>query len=416
MSLYYPEIKGGLQPQARSGHTAALYNGKIIIHGGYNETFSTGDRNDIYMPTNEIWCYDIEVSQWTRIGTKGDHPVTGISGAVSCVVGDSLILFGGFAQNFGRLDLVFELNLSTLVWRNLSKEGLIHGARPSKRDKFVCWVHQSQIAYFGGFGYPPNSENGVNGEFCYDEYPIGAGFDGIGWNNFVCVLDLSNPEEFRWRYPDTGKMKPSPRAAHAGTKVSNKGYVFGGRHKDERLNDMFYLDLDKYKWSQVEYNSPAPKGRSWNCLQSLSERKLFLFGGIDTEGDSLSDMWLFDTATCVWNEIEHVKDKLGQESSRIWHTGTGTTNSGQVLIFGGCTNSVFLDEPNHHCNSVVIYCIDPPSLEQLCIKRVIELLPLLRDSNSKLPRHIQERIYPHMHAMGLSIHSGEKMNGYCVIL
>ena len=415
MSLLFPKINGELVPQSRSGHTAVLYQGQVLVHGGYGEAYAHQRQwHDVYMDPSEIWSYNVEVSQWTRLGTRGKYPNSGLSGACACVLKDCMIVYGGFEDGAGRTSSVYQLDLVSLKWRNLTEEGVIQGRYPSKRDKLVCWVHNNKIIYFGGFGVPPTDENGIVAEFCYEQYPWGP-FQGLGWNDHVFVLDMSELEKIQWKYPETKGQKPHPRAAHATTKVNNKGFVFGGRSKAKRLNDMYCLDLDKFEWKNVKYNSAAPCGRSWHCLNKLSNKRLILYGGLDTNGDPMSDIWLFDIENSTWHQTENVNERLGQYATRMWHTGVGTDNNNEVMIFGGCINSVLSDDSSIHSNLVVIYRSNPLSLEQLCIYRVLDALGELRKKLALLPHSIQKRIYLHLHARGLALETDDQANGVCAL-
>ena len=388
MTLSLPKFKN-FQPEARSGHVAIFHKGSMVIFGGYTEIIINGQRKDKFMSTNEIWMFDIELSVWNKAKTKGSPPASGISGATSCVFNDSIIIFGGFADAFGRSSIVFELNLITLQWMNLTKDDRIKGRYPSERDKLICWQYQNKIVYFGGFGPPPITDvNGHNGRFCFDKEPRGH-FEGIGWNSDVCVLQCSSSGKFSWFYPQIESESPSPRAAHAGCKIKNLGYVFGGRHDTSRVNDMYYLDLDNYTWHKMNYNSVAPVGRSWHILEKMSDHHLLLYGGLDSYGETLSDIWIFDIQTGIWKEIEDISK---QTNTRIWHTAVSTDAEGEVVIFGGCCNSVLAQEPSCHTNSVTIIRITPPPLEELCLAEVVKLLPKWQREEYFIPKHIEKRL------------------------
>lgn len=52
-------------------------------------------------------------------------------------------------------------------------------------------------------------------------------------------------------WPKVQGTKPTPRAAHAAAVLQNKAYIFGGRHKECRLNDFYCLNLENNEWSQM---------------------------------------------------------------------------------------------------------------------------------------------------------------------
>merc|ERR1711940_424136 len=61
-----------------------------------------------------------------------------------------------------------------------------------------------------------------------------------GWSNQLVCYNTSTDS---WEWPGTSGPAPSPRAAHSVARVGDTAYVFGGRHLDTRLNDLYSLNL-----------------------------------------------------------------------------------------------------------------------------------------------------------------------------
>lgn len=53
----------------------------------------------------------------------------------------------------------------------------------------------------------------------------------------------------QWVWPDTTGPKPTPRAAHSADVTGDKVYIFGGRYREVRMNDLHCLDLLSNAWS-----------------------------------------------------------------------------------------------------------------------------------------------------------------------
>ena len=70
---------------------------------------------------------------------------------------------------------------------------------------------------------------------------------GRGWNNQLVAYNISANE---WEWPETNGHTPSPRAAFAGFRISSRVYVFGGRLRETRMNDLYFLDLETMIWSE----------------------------------------------------------------------------------------------------------------------------------------------------------------------
>ncbi len=74
-------------PDARWGHSAAVYEGKMYIFGGRNHD----DLNDIY-------SFDFEERRWARVDTTcNPEPRRRHSAAF---IGRTMVMFGGFDGNF----------------------------------------------------------------------------------------------------------------------------------------------------------------------------------------------------------------------------------------------------------------------------------------------------------------------------
>lgn len=70
---------------------------------------------------------------------------------------------------------------------------------------------------------------------------------GRGWNNQLVAY---NPDQNKWEWPETKGQTPSPRAALAGFQCQSRVYIFGGRLQENRLNDLYVLDMNSMSWSE----------------------------------------------------------------------------------------------------------------------------------------------------------------------
>ena len=57
---------------------------------------------------------------------------------------------------------------------------------------------------------------------------------------------------------------------------SDKVYIFGGRHSENRLNDLHCLDIVSMTWTSLLLPSDSPPvGRSWQSLTPIYTGKLY---------------------------------------------------------------------------------------------------------------------------------------------
>ena len=301
----------------------------------------------------------------------GDFPKRP-SGGCAAVIDDSLFLFGGNSENQVASDSLYELDLRTKAWQNRSSK--TSGEKPSGRNKFGCWVKDKEIIYFGGYGHPPANSSIILGDFEFRNASreIDGDIDGFGWNNHLFSLDTVN---MKWKQPKCSGDIPCPRAAFASAQIGMKGYLFGGRYKDERRKDLYMIDLESYKWSIVQPRSKTcPQARSWTVLTPVNDKYLFLYGGLDNNDCELKDIWLFDIKQESWTELSNMSEKLRSLSPRVWHSANATNTPGEVIVFGGSSN--FFKNPSDtiETNKVVIFRFAPTKLQTLCIDNLLGIL------------------------------------------
>lgn len=250
----------------RAGHIAVAHRERGLVWGGYEE--SQHD-HDTYLPSSELMIYNSLTQTWTSKKTTGEVP-TKCSGAGAAVLGDVMYVVAGFHKIMIAVNALREVNavgwmsdsdeepegdsvetveisnsiwsldLETYVWTKLSPSG----EPPLRCDKTAVWTHRDKVYIFGGFGPPPTTSQemkmGNLFEFC-DDPQSSQSIYNRGWSNQLVCYNTSTDT---WEWPVTSGTAPSPRAAHSVARVGDTAYVFGGRHLDTRLNDLYSLNLD----------------------------------------------------------------------------------------------------------------------------------------------------------------------------
>ncbi|XP_028677834.1 kelch domain-containing protein 2 [Erpetoichthys calabaricus] len=367
-------------PAERSGHVAVADGNCMYVWGGYKNTQASGNY-DFYLPRNEIWIYDMETGRWRKRFTEGDMPPS-MSGSCAVCVDGVLYLFGGHHArgNTNRFYLLPLRSSGVLRWEKMRD---LAGLPPSCKDKLGCWVYRNKLIFFGGYGYVPVGNH--RGTFEYDESSFWAHSAARGWNNHIHILDL---ETNAWSQPETTGNPPSPRAAHACATLGNCGYVFGGRYRESRLNDLYRINLNTWEWRElIVSQQQCPVGRSWHSLIPVSQDSLFLFGGFTTDKQPLSDAWLYCISRNEWKPFKHNH----MENPRLWHTACAS-KEGEVFVFGGCANNLLSHQPAAHSNEVLIFTVQPKSLLRLCLEMVIHFKEILASSWDCLPKDLLRNI------------------------
>ena len=382
MQLFVPPLgPSSLVPEKRSGHVAVFYKGLLVVIGGYykdpDELADWGEEYEDYFPYDIIWFYDPTTHVWRQRNASGDVPPVTV-GACACVVEDLLYLLCGFRQEEAYTNEVYQLDMASLTWRQVPQQQTDNHdyLPPSPRDKFGCWVWKNRIFVFGGFGdvpwqYPDSFETDDLGGM-------------IGWNNELHCLDCNSVGggnsgdmvEPWWSLCKPTGTLPTPRAAFAATQIAHHAYVFGGRFRDGRRNDMFRLDLDNLVWEEIIMEKPIPRGRSWHTMTALSERHLFVYGGMDTSSHTLHDVWVYDVGANSWKEIANGAQLLGEHRRRVWHTACSTDTPGELVVFGGSSCRKFGEssqEPECQTNEVAFFRFSAFPLKRLCTEKLASI-------------------------------------------
>ncbi|XP_016110488.1 kelch domain-containing protein 1-like isoform X2 [Sinocyclocheilus grahami] len=318
--------------------------------------------------------------------TAQRSPVSPRSDHISFLEGHNLYVWGGCQM------YCVDLLGVEYSWKKVTDTV---GGTPSPRVRHSCWVYKNRLIYFGGYGCKTVREVNNSKSFMVDEtsrVTIGSDiFQFWGWNNEVHMFE---PVTATWTEPQTQGQPPEPRSSHASTTLGHKGYICGGL--EMQMIDIHCLDLVTWTWTQIEHQTTSfPWGRTLHTLTAISDDTLFLFGGLSTSGDVLSDGWEFNTKTRDWREKDHAhKDK-----PRLWHSADKGRDS-DVVIFGGSQTYLFvmdsvavLRSPSqNHCADVLVFQTQPYSLSRLCEDCIGKHIFSVQEQASWLPAKLQKTI------------------------
>ncbi|XP_026887727.2 kelch domain-containing protein 1-like isoform X1 [Electrophorus electricus] len=370
---------------ARSDHVAVLTRSTLYVWGGCQYV----DGEELTLPSDEIWLYDMESGLWAHRGMGGEVPPH-LSQTCGSFLQGMLYVFGG-CDGRGPTNQMYCVDLQDekYTWR---KMGARAGAPPSPRDRHSCWAYTDRLIYFGGYGCKTASEVNDFKSFTVDEASWPTAGDVLfrfwGWNNEVHVFE---PDSATWTEPRTQGQPPEPRSSHASACLDSRGYICGGLER--QTIDIHCLDLVTWTWTHIDPVSvPLPMGRSLHTLTPSSPSTLFLFGGLSTSGQVLSDGWEFDTVKGDWRQRQH----LHTDKPRLWHS-AAQGKDGEVVVFGGSrdyvlvTDSVMvLRSPSQsHCDDVLVFQTQPYSLSRLCEDCIGKHVCALEEQVLNLPARIQ---------------------------
>ncbi|KAJ8778372.1 hypothetical protein J1605_013559 [Eschrichtius robustus] len=345
--------------EERSGHCAVVDGNFLYVWGGYVSI----EDNEVYLPNDEIWTYEIDSGLWTMHLMEGELP-TSMSGSCGACINGKLYVFGGYDDK-GYSNRLYFVNLrtrdGTYVWEKLTN---FEGQPPTPRDKLSCWVYKDRLIYFGGYGCRRHNEL----QDCFDVHDA-------SWVTAVAIADihLLLGTSTRTIHSSVWLLYESEKSRYSGVGITMFTYltqrhrvgfnqklkvVFHRSHEPRirvqfseiraisladvfwlvffmkmqtRMNDLHYLNLDTWTWSgRIPINGENPKHRSWHTLTPIADDTLFLFGGLSADNIPLSDGWIHNVLTNCWKQLTH----LPKTKPRLWHTAClGKEN--EIMVFGG---------------------------------------------------------------------------------
>ncbi|XP_039390932.1 kelch domain-containing protein 1 isoform X2 [Mauremys reevesii] len=260
--------------EERSGHCAVVDGNFLYVWGGYVSI----EENEVYLPNDELWLYEIDSGLWTMHLMEGELP-TSMSGSCGACINGKLYIFGGFDDK-GYSNRLYYVNLrtrnGTYRWKKITD---FKGQPPTPRDKLSCWVYKDRLIYFGGYGCRKHNELSD----CFDVHD--AFWEGQifwGWHNDVHAFDTNTQT---WFQPTIrGGVPPQPRAAHTCALLGNKGYIFGGRVLRKLLQSL--QKATKKRTTTSSTRELAKKKRSPACLMTsvLARARLNTFESVGSSG------------------------------------------------------------------------------------------------------------------------------------
>jgi len=290
------------------------YQNKIYIFGGAKKD---GHLNDVYEVDLETGPESSIVSKVLPISTFPN-----LYEFTSILDGHKLWIFGGADKLESKND-IYKFNMESLEneCKKVSAENGTEAPAPRTQygNKSLVEIDGSNhLVVFGGG--------------CKEDKPVDD-------RN----LHLFNLETSTWNKVQTNGIPPSARQGHISISIGQTVYIHGGLSFDDFCDDTFLIDLSKSdnKWIEIQCDTrPCP--RAAHNVAAISDA-FYIFGGFDSMGHALSDLWKFNTKSLTWTQIKY----LGEVSPRMDFAmyAIVTERKTNLLIHGGFNSDcVFYDD------------------------------------------------------------------------
>ncbi|KAI6220664.1 Kelch repeat type 2 and Kelch repeat type 1 domain containing protein [Aphelenchoides fujianensis] len=212
----------GFIPGARDGHSAVVFEHKMIVFGGFEE------ENQRF--SQETYVFDFLTNTWAELKTTGTPPQYRDFHS-ACVLGDRMYVHGGRSDERGQWHtnvdfydpFIYYLDLKTNEW--VMPKQTRESAPPGRRSNSL-WAYKNKVFMFGG--YESKFDRHFNDLYSFD------------------------PATSKWSVlRPAGLNAPSPRRRQCSVMVGERLFLFGGTrpHATRRsaltdLGDLYVLDYE----------------------------------------------------------------------------------------------------------------------------------------------------------------------------
>lgn len=397
---------GGLHGNSVYGDTwklrftrRSVNNVDILEHfGSLNKT--QNDQKHPAEQTNNFSNYHIESKKYklacssTSIKISNQTPPPRV-GHASVMCGNAFIVFGGDTLKLNSKkemdDDIYLFNINTKRWTIPNPIG----KRPCGRYGHKITV----IQHAEGMKDSLNKANGGTKLFLF-----GGQFDDLYFNDLYSFnLASFRKTDSHWDVVKPESFSPPPMSNHVMCTFDNKLYVFGGETVAGLLNDIFMYDPATNDWQFIvgkagRQQDGVPKPRQeHSCL--VYKNLMCVYGGKDSEGNYLSDLWFFNFMSQKWfkfpEEKTEIIDKIKENKvspncleyqplGRSGHSMSLLQKESKILIMGGdkldynttldlndvfaITNDIDFEdidgESNQHIFGTTVYTFDLTCLKE----------------------------------------------------
>eukprot|EP00210_Caulerpa_lentillifera_P002731 g2611.t1 len=204
MNLAPSNLDDSLLPPI-AGHTVVPWRGSLLVLGGHVKSKDVSEK----MPIRSL---DLQSMKWSEVSVTGEIPVSR-GGHSATLLGSKVYIFGGEDRARRPLSDLHVLDLTTLVWKQITTS---QNRLPTPRSAHVGASYLNRyILYFGG----------GSAATCFND---------------LIVFDTQRQ---KWHVLKVTGRKPSPRAGHSAAVLRNHWYIVGGGNNAAGCTDMAYLDL-----------------------------------------------------------------------------------------------------------------------------------------------------------------------------
>ncbi|EGR34838.1 hypothetical protein IMG5_000660 [Ichthyophthirius multifiliis] len=290
------------------------HNQKLTRDANYNYNNVIDNNNHICLDDTKLeWKYqEFSHQSWEKM--RGQ-----ISGHSMNRIGDYVYIWAGYRGQY--LDNLWRMNVNTYDADLIDMQS---GTIPDERAYHQTVNYGQKILLYGGL----NSE-----KILTDYY----------------VFNTSN---LTWDRAELGGQKPSPRERNSMCILKKKALIiFGGYYCSEdfeaeyHYNDLFSLNLQNLKWSELKVQDELPEQRFAHTA-NIYKHKMYIFGGLQKNmanpAKNFNDVWFIDLEEENQLKWRNLTPQLKGIAPKPRHGHISVLVGKLLLFFGGRGNNKVL--------------------------------------------------------------------------
>eukprot|EP01103_Thecamoeba_quadrilineata_P017027 TRINITY_DN5889_c0_g1_i1.p1 TRINITY_DN5889_c0_g1~~TRINITY_DN5889_c0_g1_i1.p1 ORF type:complete len:506 (+),score=101.30 TRINITY_DN5889_c0_g1_i1:89-1606(+) len=301
-----------------------------------------------------------------RVDPSSPRPISRYNHAGE-IYENQLFIFGGFHGKKPLNDL-WSFDITTENWQMVMSKG----DPPSPRSCHSLALFGGSFIVFGGFdgmlhlndvhtfevetgvwslkssiiGQPPLSRIHHSCVVYGSSMIIFGGLSGTQRLNDLHFLNLNT---FSWSQIECDGIPPEPRLAHTCNVYQNRLVFFGGYIRNQRMNDLHVLDLGTLHWKQILVTGATPSPRYGHSSVMIGS-KLVVYGGCNELGKVLPDLHVLDLEVQSWTFAGN----------------SGFGNSNHVMVLAPDQKALYLCGGSREIDSDIL-CLPTDSVDVLRI-------------------------------------------------
>ena len=288
------------------------------------------------VPKRDTWQWDPATATWTERTTVGNKPSERYAHAMAFDGSrGKVVVFGGSSMSTGgSLNDVWDWDPTTAAWTERLTGSEANLPSPRMYASMVSDDARGRLDVIAGSTiYSPYGQGGAGGT----PYFPGTGYYGSTASNEVWELDPVTPAFTDRSVP---LDVPTARTGHsmAYNPATGKTYIYGGSDTmGQTLDDLW--EWDGKTWAQVAADV-RPLSRVDAAIAYDPQRKsLILFGGTGNYGQTVyGDTWEWNSTSRKWAQL---KPAASPDALRAHGMVTDTIRN-KILLFGGMSSDYFL--------------------------------------------------------------------------